>query len=69
MWTTYVTAWLEKSVELVDYRAPCEQTSVLDECLSPTMEITWQTAGVGLAGVVVLLLVAGVWQMRRRDVT
>jgi hypothetical protein len=69
LWTTYIYAWMDKSVELVDWSAPCESTSVLDECVQPTMEITWQDAGIGMGVVLAAVLVAAMWQMRQRDVT
>lgn len=68
LWTTYLTAWLEKSVELTDWQA-CNNVVAVSECQPPTMEITWQVAGVGIAAVVALVLGAALWQLRRRDVT
>lgn len=69
MWTTYVTAWLERSVVLQDWSVPCIPSGATGECEQPQYEITWQMAGVGMAIVVVLLLSVAMWQMRRRDVT
>jgi ABC-2 type transport system permease protein len=69
MWTSYVTAWLEKSLVIQDWSAPCLTSPTTGECAVPQYEITWQVAGVGMAAVVVLLLGAAMWQMRRRDVT
>jgi len=68
MWPTYLTAWLDTSVTLRDFTAPCEP-GLGGDCVPPTMEITWQQSGVGIAVVVALLLGAAMWQMRRRDVT
>lgn len=49
------------------FNAPCEPGAI-GECVPPTMEITRQDAGIGIV-VVAVLLVAALWQMRRRDVT
>jgi ABC-type transport system involved in multi-copper enzyme maturation permease subunit len=69
LWTTYITAWMDKSVELVDWNAPCRVGGTAGECVQPTLEITWQTAGLGLAAVVAVVLATAAWHMRRRDVT
>jgi ABC-2 type transport system permease protein len=69
LWTTYVGAWMDGSVELRDWMAPCDRLDEQGVCIVPTMEITWQVAGVGLLAVVALVLGAAMWQMRRRDVT
>jgi ABC-type transport system involved in multi-copper enzyme maturation permease subunit len=69
LWTTYIAAWLQGSVTLVDFQAPCEPTGSVDECIQPTMEITWQLAGLGIGAIAVVLVGAAMWQMRRRDVT
>jgi hypothetical protein len=70
LWPTYVSAWLDKSVTLWDSGAPCEiDPRAPDACVVPTMEITWQSAGVGLAAVVAVVLAAALWQIRQRDVT
>jgi ABC-type transport system involved in multi-copper enzyme maturation permease subunit len=68
LWTTYVYAWMNGRVELTDFSAPC-QVGRFGECVQPTLEITWQGAGIGLAAVVALMVGAAMWQMRRRDVT
>jgi ABC-2 type transport system permease protein len=69
LWTTYVYAWLDKSVVLTDWNAPCTSTGPFGECVQPTMEITWQDAGLGMGVVVAAVLLAAMWQMRQRDVT
>jgi ABC-2 type transport system permease protein len=68
MWTTYITAWMDRSVELTDWNAPCNPGPG-GECTQPTIEITWQHAGTGMAVVFVVVLVAAMLQMRQRDVT
>lgn len=69
MWTTYVTAWLDKTAVLRDWSVPCIPSGESGECEVPQYEITWQVAGVGMAVLVALLLGAAMWQIRRRDVT
>jgi ABC-type transport system involved in multi-copper enzyme maturation permease subunit len=69
LWTTYIYAWIDKSVELTDWNAPCESTGAFGECASPTMEITWQDSGIGMGVALAALLVVAMWQMRQRDVT
>lgn len=60
---------MDKSVTLTDFNAPREP-GALGECVPPAMEITWPDAGIGIAVVVAAaVLVAALWQMRRRDVT
>jgi ABC-2 type transport system permease protein len=68
LWTTYITAWMDKSTVLTDWSAPCSP-GPSGECTQPTLEITWQDAGIGMAVVLVVVLVAAMWQMRQRDVT
>jgi ABC-2 type transport system permease protein len=68
MWTTYIYAWMARSVELVDWSAPC-LPGPGGECEQPTFEITWQMAGLGLGAVAAVVLVAAMLQMRQRDVT
>lgn len=68
LWTTYIYAWLQRSVVLTDWNAPCVP-SPSGECAQPTFEITWQMAGVGMVAVVAAVLAVAMWQMRQRDVT
>jgi hypothetical protein len=69
LWTTYIRAWLDGSVELFDFSASCVATGPFEECALPRMVITWPAAGLVLAAAVGLVLGAAMWQMRRRDVT
>jgi ABC-type transport system involved in multi-copper enzyme maturation permease subunit len=69
LWTTYIDAWMNQSVTLYDWSGPCESFGDFGECVQPTMEITWQVAGLGLAAAVIVMVGAAMWQMRRRDVT
>lgn len=69
LWPTYIRAWMESSVTLFDWSAPCESFGTNGECIVPSMEISWQVAGVGIAGALVLMLAAAMWHMRQRDVT
>ncbi|HLV57501.1 MAG TPA: ABC transporter permease subunit [Natronosporangium sp.] len=66
LWPMYMQAWLERSVELFDFRAGCPASG---PCEPETYVITWQMAGLGMAGLVVLLVGAAMWHMRSRDVT
>lgn len=66
LWTTYVEAWTNKVVEL-EYWPPCDGIGA--PCEPEVLEITWQTAGALMAGVVVLVSGAAMWLMRRRDIT
>lgn len=68
MWTTYIAAWMDKSVLLEDWNAPCIPHPTGD-CVPPTLEVTWQHAGIAMAALLVVVLVAAAWQMRQRDVT
>jgi ABC-2 type transport system permease protein len=68
MWTTYITAWMDKSVVLSDWNAPCIPQPNGD-CLQPTIELTWQHAGIGMTALLAVVLVVTMWQMRQRDVT
>lgn len=68
LWTSYVDAWMRKSVTFRDF-STCEPVGQFGMCEPATMEVTWQTAGTGIGVVVVGLLGAAMWHMRRRDVT
>ncbi|MEV0715445.1 ABC transporter permease subunit [Asanoa sp. NPDC050611] len=65
--STYLVAWFEKSMTIVDYRA-CDFISN-GPCTPPEYVVTWQQSGVLLATVLVLGVFGAVWSMRRRDVT
>jgi ABC-2 type transport system permease protein len=68
LWTSYVDAWMRKSVTFYDYRS-CQRFGQFGECLPATREVTWQVAGLGMAAVLALLVGAAMWHMRSRDVT
>ncbi len=63
-WTTWPTAWLRGSVPVADAGA-CPQTGATG---CAPLEITWQTAGLGMAALALLLVVVAIWQAHRRDV-
>jgi ABC-2 type transport system permease protein len=65
MWTSYVEAWMAKTRVLVDWFSPCATPN----CEPPTMELTWQHAGIGMAALMAMTLAAAMWHMRSRDVT
>jgi ABC-type transport system involved in multi-copper enzyme maturation permease subunit len=69
MWLipTYITAWLARSYTIEDFNA-CD-TSSFGGCQPDTMEITWQTSGLLMLAVVVIVLVPALWTMRKRDIT
>jgi ABC-2 type transport system permease protein len=70
LWSTYIYAWMERSVVLTDWNAQCEPgTGINTDCVLPTFEVTWQMSGFGIATVLAVVLVASMWQMRQRDVT
>ena len=64
---TWITAWMNKSVELVDYDAPCVGAG--NACEQPTLTLTWQMAGVGLVAALVLVVGTAMWTLRKRDIT
>lgn len=66
LWSTYLAAWMQQSVTAYNYDS-CN--FVQGACEPETLVITWQASGLGLGVLVVLLVGAAVWQMRRRDVT
>lgn len=65
LWTTYLAAWLEGSYVVYDWGS----TEAIINSTPDRLEITWPVAGAGIAAVVVLVLGAALWQLRRRDVT
>jgi ABC-2 type transport system permease protein len=68
VWTSYLQAWMHRSVTFHDFRG-CDWSAGPGPCEPATMEVTWQTAGIGILAVVALLVGAAMWHMRRRDVT
>lgn len=68
LWTSYVDAWMRRSVTFYDYRS-CEGFAGFQECLPAELTVTWQVAGLGIGAALVLLLGAAMWHMRQRDVT
>ncbi|GAA1880612.1 ABC transporter permease subunit [Asanoa iriomotensis] len=64
--STYLVAWFEKSMTIIDYRA-CN--FVNGPCTPPEYVVTWQQSSVLLGAVLVLGVFGAVWSMRRRDVT
>jgi ABC-2 type transport system permease protein len=68
LWSSYIYAWMERSMVLTDWNAPCVPHPSGD-CVQPNFEITWQMAGTGIGTVAAVVLVAAMWQMRQRDVT
>jgi ABC-2 type transport system permease protein len=63
----WIIAWLDKQVEITDWNAPCDFNAV-NGCEQPVFIITWQMAGGVLAGVFVLVTLAAMWTIRKRDV-
>jgi len=66
IFTTYVQAWMGKKTVL-------EDTSRCDfqqgKCEPQTLTITWEHSGLLFAAILVVLVLVGAWQMRRRDIT
>ncbi|MEV8507250.1 ABC transporter permease subunit [Actinoplanes sp. NPDC051475] len=60
-------AWMDKSVELVDYNAPCIGAG--NSCEQPTLTLTWPMAGGVLTAVLILVVGLAMWTMRKRDIT
>ncbi|OJF10022.1 ABC transporter permease subunit [Couchioplanes caeruleus] len=64
---SWMIAWMDKSIELQDWNAPCLNSPT--GCEPPTMTLTWPMAGGVFAAVVVLVLGTAMWTMRNRDIT
>ncbi|UQU65338.1 ABC transporter permease [Couchioplanes caeruleus] len=64
---TWIAAWMNKSVELVDYNAPCVGAG--STCEQPTLTLTWGMAGTRLVAVLVLVVGTAMWTLRKRDIT
>jgi ABC-2 type transport system permease protein len=67
VWTTYIQAWLEKTVVLENWDVCAQSNEPI--CNPELYEIGWQTSGLLMGGLVVVLLGAAMWQMQRRDIT
>lgn len=65
LYNTYLQAWMNKSVVIYDY-AGCDWS--MGQCLPREIEITWQTSGLLLAAILLVVLGAAMWHLRRRDV-
>ncbi|MEV4707844.1 ABC transporter permease subunit [Actinoplanes sp. NPDC049316] len=64
---TWIAAWMTKSVELIDYNAPCVGSG--DTCVQPSLTLTWQMAGAGIVILIALVLGTAMWTLRKRDIT
>jgi hypothetical protein len=65
LWISYPIAWMQRRMVLGE-EVSCGPDG---ECARRVVEITWQSAGLVIAAVVVLLVGAAMWHMRARDVT
>jgi hypothetical protein len=65
--STYVVAWFQKSLTLVDYNA-CAVT-LTGECEPSTFVVAWPTSALVLGLGTALVLAATIWTMRSRDIT
>ncbi|GLY08046.1 ABC transporter permease subunit [Actinoplanes sp. NBRC 101535] len=63
----WVTAWMYKSAEVIDWSAPCDYASG-GNCEQPVFTITWQMAGGLLTALFVLVTVVAMWTFRKRDI-
>jgi hypothetical protein len=63
----WLIAWLQKEVTIEDYNS-CDFSAV-GGCQPPTLTITWQMAGGVMAAVLVVIVGAAIWTMRKRDIT
>ncbi|MEU4239198.1 ABC transporter permease subunit [Actinoplanes sp. NPDC026619] len=63
----WIVAWMTKKYTSEDYNS-CN-FDVTGGCQPETLTITWQMAGSALAIVVVLVVGAAMWTMRKRDIT
>ncbi|WP_433827517.1 ABC transporter permease subunit [Actinoplanes sp. CA-015351] len=64
----WIVAWLDKSVEITDWNAPCD-FSATSGCEQPVFTITWQMSGAVLAALFVLVTATAMWTIRKRDIT
>jgi ABC-2 type transport system permease protein len=63
----WVIAWMSKEYVAQDYNA-CN-VDVSGACQPDTLTITWQMAGSALVVILVLVVGAAMWTMRKRDIT
>ncbi|WP_433789380.1 ABC transporter permease subunit [Actinoplanes sp. CA-252034] len=63
----WIYGWIFKELELPNYNS-CNYSSD-GNCEPETFTLTWQTAGIGMAIITVLVVGASMWAMRRRDIT
>ncbi|GIF24143.1 ABC-type transport system involved in multi-copper enzyme maturation permease subunit [Actinoplanes tereljensis] len=63
----WVIAWMSKEYTAQDYNA-CNLDGT-GTCQPDTLTITWQMAGSALAIILVLVVGAAMWTMRKRDIT
>ena len=63
----WVYAWMYKEYE-VQNMSSCD-FSATGGCQPETFMMTWQTAGIGMAVLTVLVVGAALWTMRRRDIS
>jgi ABC-type transport system involved in multi-copper enzyme maturation permease subunit len=63
----WVIAWMSKEYVAQDYDA-CNY-DVSGSCQPDTLTITWQMAGSALVVILVLVVGAAMWTMRKRDIT
>ncbi|MFC3992186.1 ABC transporter permease subunit [Actinoplanes siamensis] len=64
----WIGAWMVKSYDVVDYRAPCVY-SATNSCEPPVLTITWQMAGGLFAAVSIIIVGVAMWTIRKRDIT
>ncbi|MEV4755641.1 ABC transporter permease subunit [Micromonospora sp. NPDC049559] len=64
--STYALAWFQKRLSLPDWRS-CNFS--VGECRPDELIVTWQQSGLLFGAGTVLVLVAAMWAMRRRDIT
>ncbi|GAA2647451.1 ABC transporter permease subunit [Paractinoplanes durhamensis] len=63
----WVIAWMNKQYIAENYNA-CNY-DVTGSCQPDTLTMTWQMAGTGLIAILVLVVGAAMWTMRKRDIT
>ncbi|HLU43431.1 MAG TPA: ABC transporter permease subunit [Natronosporangium sp.] len=65
VWPTYVIAWMDKSVTLRNWNA-CNYG--VGGCEPAEWVVTWQTSGIAMGVLAVVLVAAAMWRMARRDI-